>query len=329
MRRPDSQGAKVRIAEPAARDLKSDDPPKIEHGAAATVSLTDLAAQLGECKREDFKVICDSIVSCVRRIGKEQLLRDTPVLAQALLDGMRAYFGAHSCVTRCWPLVDLLGEMCGLREFVRPLPENLLKGLLRELLKHLYNNSWTTKMDDGSQLLRKMNLACVMLLNSMSKPSACAMLLDLGLRESDVVGTSLVGKCLKKLNKNVSTSADAVESLLGVVYEFAQSARKHSASGAQGGDRDRVGQLMGHAREAVESVQQACPEVVSAWHRARLAEHLSEEDAEVLQDLLGNKENPTEGASPAPAKLLDASPVRRDSTASLDVRQALSPGPQQ
>lgn len=289
--------------------------PSVAASVDTTASLTDLALQMGSCSREEFKDVCGAMDARTKQVGKTDFVREAPALGQALLDGLKSYFGSHACAVRCRPLMDLLAEMCGIKDFVRALPDDLSRSLLRELLKHLHCNGWTAIVDDGPQLLRKTNLACVVLLNSMSKPIACGHLLDLGMRESEVVGGSLVGKCLKKLYKNMSSNSETLEKILTVALEFCRKARGKQSLVQPGSSAEKDLRLMvAHARELAASVRRAYPELAESWRVARVAE-VEEKDQEVIEELLGT----TESSCLTPAKSRDSSLTGgRQSLASLN-----------
>jgi len=342
--RASSSAAEVPSKSRLASPLRRPDAPKTVHGpktvpaplepapeqppAAATAdvveSLTGLTREMRSCGREQYKAACGAVARHAKQVGKTELCRSSSELGQALLDGLKSYFGSHACTVRCWPLIDLLAELCGLSDFVRALPDNVSRSLLRELLKNLYNNRWTEKIDDGKKLLESTNLACVTLLKSMSKPTACSLLLDLGMREAEVVSGTLVGKCLKKMYTRMSSSSETLEKLLNVSFEFALKARGKISLAQPGSSADKDTRLMvGHARELAASVRRQCPELAESWRVAKVGE-LDEKDVELIEDLLGA----TESSCLTPAKSRDSSLTGgRQSIASLD-ECLLEAGPQ-
>jgi len=246
------------------------------------MSVTELSRSLGSCAPEDFQRVCNAIPTALRSPGGTTA---AGTLGAALLDALKAYLGAV-CPARCPPLVDLLGELCAQRDFVRSLPDQTIRGVMRELLRRLDGHGWTKKLPDGPQLLRKTNEACVKLLHSMHKPYACSMLLDLGLRESDVVNPVLVRKCLKKLHKSL-VSSEMVERILDALLEFVrnswQAQRRLSIATLPSSDGLP---LTDSARELATACREAMPEVVDAWGTVKLPTVPLEELPHV-QDLLG------------------------------------------
>lgn len=266
--------------------------PLTPESVKATVS--ELAQQLGKCSSEDFKAVCISLAERVKQVSEV----DAPALAEAVVGSMRMYFGHDGCVDRCWPLVGVLDELCASKECIRPLSFELHKDLLRELLRNLYSNTWTKHVSDGAQLLRKLNMSCVMLLNSLKLPTAYNLLLDLGTDESDVVGNSLVVKCLRKLNKLIGANSKSVDQevrgIFDVVRKWLQKARSRlsGAPDSKGIVDSAVSAMAEGVKELANAAQRASPDTVMAWLQG-----LETEEAKYVLDWLalgsqgGEKEN--------------------------------------
>lgn len=224
---------------------------------------------------------------------------DAPPLAEALVSAMRMYFGHDRCADRCKPLVDVLDEFCALRECLRPLSAELLRGLLREQLRNLHDSAWTRQMEGGQALLRAVNLSCVMLLNNINRAVATTLLLELGTEESEVIASSLVVKCLRKITKGLApgkahpaargqdqeTEVSAVLDAAGRWLRTQQprlSQLPAASGGAFAGGRSLIDTavcaLLDGVREAFDAAQLACPEIAAAW-----AQRLSLEEQRLLQ----------------------------------------------
>jgi len=210
-----------------------------------------------------------------------------------MVSAMRMYLGHDRCSDRCKPLVDLLDEFCASRDCLRPLDSSLLRGLLREQLRNLHDSKWTLQLEGGTQLLRTINLSCVMLLNNIPRSNAMSLLLQLGTEESEVIASSLVVKCLRKVAKGLGTHRDLeaevaavlqamgawlrraqprLSSLLGVIRESTSSVAARSLVDAA------VCALLEGVREVVDLAQQTRLEQATAW-----AEKLRPEERKLLQ----------------------------------------------
>jgi hypothetical protein len=217
-------------------------------------------------------------------MSRERLQVQGPELGLSVLDAMKSFLGTHGCADRCGPLVDMISELCGMKEFVRCLPDSTVRGMLKELLKRLDSFGWTRRLDDGSQVLRKINLACVMLLNHLQKGVACSLLLDLGLREADTISASLVSKCMRKMHKGLSTP-DATHRILDVLRDFLQPKRESRLSGGSADlGSDAFEALLPTVREFAEAAANAFPDATLAWRHQQC---LPGEIAVVLDDYLG------------------------------------------
>lgn len=171
-----------------------------------------------------------------------------------------------------------------MRDFVRCLPDHVARGVMRELLKRLDNHSWTKKFEDGPQLHRKMNEAFVRFLQSMQKPYACGLLLDLGLRDADVVNPALVRKCLKKLHKSLE-SVDKVERILDVLMGFARNSQKTQRR-VSIATMPVSSVLSDSVQELAAACHAAFPTAAQAWAAQQLP-RLSAEERPVVEEYLG------------------------------------------
>lgn len=184
---------------------------------------------------------------------------EVSMLAAALLVALQTYLEPDSS-ERSLSLVELLEEFCSLRECIRPLSAELLSGLLGELLRQLQCN-WA-KTEDGKALQRKVNLACVMLLNAIPRPSAYGLLLNISLRGDF---GSLVLKCIRKINKGLAgcknPETEASE-ILDVLDGFATDLRSESRNiGAPDATQG--------VREIVDALLSACPSAAASWASTR------------------------------------------------------------
>lgn len=237
----------------------------------------------------DFESLCATLVE---RIKAGDV--DAPLLVEAICCALPACFSpTSSCTVRCGPLLAVLEELCANKEGVRSLPPQTLRRFLRELLRHLESGSWAKSLSDGPQLLRKLNLSCVMLINAVNRLTAYNLLLDLAFDENEVVSGSLLTKCLRKLNKNLSSSRNLDEEAPDILELVRQWLDKAAKRGDRGGSI--FTSTAEGAKEVVEAVLQACPEAAAKWSR-RLQE--AETDNSVLQAWMGASKGETKpGAS--------------------------------
>jgi hypothetical protein len=178
----------------------------------------------------------------------------------------------------------MISELCGMKEYVRCLPDSTVRGMLKEFLKRLGSFGWTRRLDDGSQVLRKINLACVTLLIHLRTGVACSLLLDLGLQEAGTVRASLVSKCMKKMHKRLS-SPDTTRQILDVLRDFLHPKRKSRLSGGSADlGTDAFEALLPTVKELAEAAANAFPDTTLAWRRKQC---LPCEIAIVLDDYLG------------------------------------------
>mmetsp|Transcript_68772 Transcript_68772/g.128310 ORF Transcript_68772/g.128310 Transcript_68772/m.128310 type:complete len:1474 (+) Transcript_68772:58-4479(+) len=270
---------------------------------SAEPSIIHLAEQMPNTDGAEFKALCERIRSDMKKLDPSQFMCSSAALGEAMLMEMRNRFGPEGSPDQMDALATLLEDFCGLRELVRPLAEKLFKEMLRELLVCL-DCSWIRQVRDGA-LLRKLNLSCVMLLNSMHRPAAYAVLLELGVQEPDVISTSLVVKCLEKLHKKLPECLNTEEEVLGIldaVRRFVQHVEARHTSGTKGSvsrklqDRaldNGLEPLMDAAREAAEIAHRARPEVATTWAKQQCGESgkLSQTEIMRLQELIGHNEN--------------------------------------
>jgi len=265
-------------------------------------SLREVSSQLASNSSEEFKVACEALVPRIKVLERSAVAAETHRAAEALLLAMQTHFGGHSDIQWCGPLVAVMEDFCSLKDFIRLLPVGLLKSMLRELLRNLDHHSWTRRVEDGAALLRKMNLACVMLLNSMSRSCACGLILELGILESDVASPSLVTKCLRKAQKGLGHCHDAREevwNVLDALLGFARLADQRLRRGSQPGRvvaDPLVASLVQAAQSVASAAQQACPEVVTQW----CAEHFEQVPSgvlRVLRELVGGTTRQKDGSA--------------------------------
>eukprot|EP00930_Biecheleria_cincta_P087282 TRINITY_DN7652_c0_g3_i1.p1 TRINITY_DN7652_c0_g3~~TRINITY_DN7652_c0_g3_i1.p1 ORF type:complete len:1591 (-),score=303.38 TRINITY_DN7652_c0_g3_i1:114-4736(-) len=256
----------------------------------------------------DFESLCTTLVE---RIKSGDM--DAPLLAEAICCILPACFSpTSSCMVRCGPLLAVLEELCAKKDGVRSLPPQTLRRFLLELLRHLENGSWAKSLSDGPQLLRKLNLSCVMLINAVNRLTAYNLLLDLAFDETEAVSGSLLTKCLRKLNKNLSSSRNLDQEALDIlelVHRWLDKAGKRDDRGGSTFASTAEG-----AKEVVEAVLQACPEAAAKWSR-RLQE--AETDSSVLQAWLGTSKGDIKAGgsceADATAKVSSPCRVRRSS----------------
>ncbi|CAK0904077.1 unnamed protein product [Prorocentrum cordatum] len=126
-----------------------------------------------------------------------------------------------------------------------------------------------------------------MLLSAMRRDVAYSLLLELATEESEVITSSLVLKCLRKLNKTLATARQPDQEVTGVMEvlrAWLQRAHARLAQGAAegpGGPVDvAVSALMEGAKEVAASAQNASPRAVEAWLRQARGP-----EADALQEL--------------------------------------------
>jgi len=221
-------------------------------------------------KQEEFVNLC----SLLADRAKAADAADTPCLAEALCAVMLTCFDpAAARIDRCGPLLNVLDEFCAARETVKNMPMDAVRRMLLELLKHLENAAWSKRLNEGQQLLRKLNLSCVMLLNGMTRTTAYNLLLDFGQDEKEVVSGYLVVKCLRKLNKNLSSSRSPeqdAQAILELVYIWLEKASEKSFAVVSEGVKEVVEAAALLSAEAAKKWSQVKPEkgkqhLLKAW----------------------------------------------------------------
>lgn len=211
---------------------------------------------------EDFKRHCESLGEMFK--SSKVTEGEAQFLAEALVSTIKTYFGHDWPSERCWPLVVLLDDFCAVRTRFCSLPAELQKQLLRELMRNLYSNAWTKQLNTGEALLKKLNLACVMFMQGLERHRACSLLLELGMDEGDVVGSTLAVKSLKKISKTFATSKapeqDARE-VLAAVHSWLQRAPVGGSAAAESAFRV----VLEGAQTAAEAAREASPAAARAW----------------------------------------------------------------
>jgi len=300
-RRPEPTSADVEQL-PAMRQMPL--PPKSESSAAAKVSVQDLVQRLRNSgSNSAHEAACIDLMRASKQVSEP----DQPAVVECLLAEIRENFHANGSQERCRSVIALLDHFCSRKICFTPIPNDPQKDLVRELLRHLNDtkSSWQKSMAEGESMLRKMNLCCVMIINSMARPQAYSLLLGLGLSDTDVVGGSLVVKCMRKLNKNIgdrdktsSKHAESeIESILEVILDFVQKANvaRRSPEGSKA-----VADLWEGAREVVEAAKRANPEMAALWLDRLLEGKAGNDDATLMQEffaLQGEKENVPVGSA--------------------------------
>lgn len=216
--------------------------------------MREAANGLAQCSGDEFKVHCATLKQGMKQLAEA----DAPLLAESLVSAMLSTFGGGLVAERCKPLVEVLDEFCASRDCLRPLSTDVLKRLLREQLRNLQDSAWTRKCEDGSVLLRALNLSCVMLLSGITRPAAFGLLLELGSEVSEAVASSLVVKCVRKLIKGLGAGKDP-EQEVGAVLEVI---RAWMAGGAPAS-----GTLLDGAMEVVDAARCACPGAAETFGR--------------------------------------------------------------
>jgi len=268
----------------------------------------ELAQRLPCCpSSEEFRICCNMLKERMKSLREA----DAAPLAEALVAAMRMYLGHDRFPDRCKPLVDVLEEFCASKEGLKPLSTELLRGLLREQLRNLHDSSWTRQMDiavgNGQALLRTVNLSCVMLLNNISRSKGISLLLELGTEESEIIPSSLVAKCLRKVTKNLGSGRDNQLEILTILdaagswlrraqprlSQLPLPAAAAGGSGASTGGASSCGgggvaarslvdaavcSLLEGVREIVDVCLQANQETTTAW-----AQRLRPEERRLLQ----------------------------------------------
>jgi len=123
-------------------------------------------------------------------------------------------------------------------------------------------------------LLRAINLSCVMLLCNINRATAASLLLELGTEESEVIASSLVVKCLRKVTKGLVPGKDKEDDITAILEAFGRwlklaqprLSQLPSAPGGAKSDFDLAFvSLLEGVREVVDVLQVASPSAASAW----------------------------------------------------------------
>jgi hypothetical protein len=257
---------------------------------------------------------------------------DAASMAGAIVPAMRMFLGHDGCPDRCQPLVEVLDEFCSSKECVRPLPPELIRGLLREQLRNLHNSSWTKQVKDGAAVLRTLNVSCVMLLNGISRHSAFGLLLELGTEESEAIAGKLVVKCLQKLNKGLRETRHPeldVQGALDAIRCWLRRAQarlpgNNAAGGPEASPKGLVDAavvvILEGAKEVVAAARDASPEVAASWLR-RLER---EGGAEELELLRGWMAAPLPSAAASPVAVVRPASSPQGAAAAKEVTSAES-----
>jgi len=254
-------------------------------------------------------------------------------------------------------IVSVLDEFCASRDNVHALPEELLLGILREQLRNLTVTNWTKPLDNGANVLRTLNLSCVMLLSAIPNNVAYRLLLNLGVDESEALPwCSLIVKCLRKLNKSLGTPSHTqrpeldVQRVLNVLRCWLQKVlprtSAHGAAFSTGETAAKI--LLEGCSEIVEAAKTAAPSAAADWierlsgeearslgiQRRNSTEQVLErrasaisvaDDEAWLQEEAGEKENPTTKSRvrTPPRRLSSPAKMSQPSVKPCGVRNAL------
>eukprot|EP00933_Yihiella_yeosuensis_P012022 TRINITY_DN12002_c0_g1_i1.p1 TRINITY_DN12002_c0_g1~~TRINITY_DN12002_c0_g1_i1.p1 ORF type:complete len:1130 (+),score=268.61 TRINITY_DN12002_c0_g1_i1:64-3390(+) len=252
-------------------------------GNLSEASTRELIARLqrfaaGGGQTDEFASLCALLAERSKSISEADvspLVENLSMLMQVCFESS----GKNS--DRCGSLLLVLDEICASKDSIRSLPVEPLRRLLKELLRFLDNSAWAKHASDGQQLLRKLNLSCVMLLNGLSRLTAYTLLFDLGLEESEVIGGSLIVKCMRKLSKGLPSSKNPeleVQAILDIVHQWLEKAARRGDHGGRAFTSVAAG-----AKEVVEAILITSPDAAAAWSK-RLGEKPG--DAELLQGWL-------------------------------------------
>merc|ERR1712232_823647 len=227
-----------------------------------------------ECGLEQYKAHCEELT---QRLKEGVCESDCVPIASGVVSAMRAYFGHIGCADRCWSIVPLLDEFCSSRNCLKPVPVELLKGILRELMRNLNHHQWTQRMDSGEALLRKLNLACVMFLQGLPRARATSLLLSLGSDEATIVSCTLTVKCLKKLAKLYGipargTGMDPETEEVGEVFDVVRAwlKREQSQLSSAGSGTEGPASMLDGVQGIAEAAQRANPEAARLWLSTQL-----------------------------------------------------------
>merc|ERR1712232_447139 len=227
-----------------------------------------------ECGLEQYKAHCEELT---QRLKEGVCESDCVPIASGVVSAMRAYFGHIGCADRCWSIVGLLDEFCSSNRCLKPVPVELLKGILRELMRNLNHHIWTKGLDSGEALLRKLNLACVMFLQGLPRARATSLLLSLGSDEAAIVSCTLTVKCLKKLAKLylIPTSCRGTDpeiEKVGEVFDVVRAwlKREQSQLSSAGIGTEGPGSMLDGVQGITVAAKRANPEAARLWISTQL-----------------------------------------------------------
>lgn len=207
---------------------------------------------------EDFRPLCAALGAYVKQATEA----DSSLLAEALLSAMKRYLNKEEYSEYCLPLVTALDEFCAHRDCVRYLPTEVLRGLLMEFLQNLQHSSWTKLVADGALLLKKLNMSCVMLLCGAKRATAYRLLLEVASDDAQAISSSLLVKCLRKLNKSLGQGRgheQEVRAVLDTIHDWLQQVL------SRGSRALRNDTIVEGIREIVEAASRVCPNATATW----------------------------------------------------------------
>lgn len=212
------------IAEQRPVAARAEPPRTPERHSYSSGPVVPCPMDVQELLGQDFDAFTESCAEISRVLLSPSVTpKDCTQISNTLLSLLERTLGDEGRLERCNPVVRLLEEFCTSRERICALPDVIIRGLLLECLRNLHSFGWTKKISNGSEVLKKLNLACVMLFTHIGRSKAFGLLLGLELDEPAAVGSSLPLKCIRKLVKNMtgSRSPEAeVEGVLNVLHNF-------------------------------------------------------------------------------------------------------------
>jgi hypothetical protein len=230
--------------------------------------------------------------------------------------------------------VDLLEAFCNSKERICALSEDVLRGLLLECLRNLHSNTWTKRLSNGADVLKKLNLGCVMLLCNVSRAKAYRLILDIQLTEANLVSSSLLMKCVRKLNKNLAatrTPDGELEGVLAALHDFMHKLQQKLRRPAELQDL-----MAGPTGQQAEEIASACcmqwpdlaQKILSRYldrHHETLSSAQSQYLTHIFRSTEADKENNNDGGAGAPGSPRKFAPSEALAKARLE-RKLSSPG---
>lgn len=249
-----------------------------------------------------------------RALSTDTTPEEALVVAEALLKLMHQNLGVESRLEQSSPLVDILEAFLSSRDRICLLPDETLRGLLLECLRNLNCNTWTKSLSNGTDVLKKLNLGCVMLLCHVSRTKAYSLILDIQLTEARLVSSSLLMKCVRKLNKNLISSRNPEAEIEGVIAALQDFMRKLQQKLQRPPEqRDLIDcPTAQHAEEIVSACCTQWPDIaqaVLAKHLDRNRETLSSSQSQYLKHLFRTSEAEKENINDT-AKAASGSPQK-------------------